>query len=420
MKNSAGILLIRVGAFPNTSETFITLQAKLAMDLGYDVRILVDKKNGITDSSQAEIIQRYGLLDRTTELVRIDPPSSWGRLKAMVKILAQGIPWRVFATLNYFNYGREGLKGKYLFQYESVRNFIQADIIHIQFGVYKFPFDELKALGVVKGKLIATFHGFDAHYTASDLSTWRDYYRHLFSHGHLFTANSSYLGEKLIEMGCPPQRLKIIPMPVDTHYFMPPITQVESQVTRILSVGRLIKLKGHDLGIRAIHGLKEKGYAIKYTIIGTGEELDTLKKLIAALRLEDVVTIEGNRKQAEVLQAMQLSDIYLMTSTCDATGRREAQGVVVGEAQACGLPIVAFRSGGVPSTISEGETGLLATENDVEQLIEKLEVLIQNPELKKSMGTAARSFVEKNFSLRTIHQIWKEVYANVNPISGNK
>ena len=78
MKNSAGILLIRVGAFPNTSETFITLQAKLAMDLGYDVRILVDKKNGIPDSSQVEIIERYGLLDRTTELVRIDPPSKWG------------------------------------------------------------------------------------------------------------------------------------------------------------------------------------------------------------------------------------------------------------------------------------------------------------------------------------------------------
>ena len=62
MKSSAGILVIRVGVFPSTSQTFITLQAKLALELGYDVRILVDKKNGIADTSQAEIIQQYGLL----------------------------------------------------------------------------------------------------------------------------------------------------------------------------------------------------------------------------------------------------------------------------------------------------------------------------------------------------------------------
>ena len=188
----------------------------------------------------------------------------------------------------------------------------------------------------------------------------------------------------------------------------------------MLSVGRLIKLKGHEFGIHAIHGLRAKGYAIKHTIIGSGEEMNPLKKLIAELGLEDVVTIEGNRTQAEVLQAMRASDIYLMTSTCDASGRREAQGVVVGEAQACGLPIVAFRSGGIPSMICEGETGLLIAENDVEQMIEKLEVLIQDPELRKRMGTAARSFVEKNFSLRSIHRTWEEVYAERKSFSVNK
>ncbi len=420
MKSSAGILVIRVGVFPSTSQTFITLQAKLALELGYDVRILVDKKNGIADTSQAEIIQQYGLLDRTFQLVRIDPAGKWGRLKAIVKIIAKGIPWKLFTTLNYFKYGREGLKGKYLFQYESVRGFIDADIIHIQFGVYKFPFDELKALGVIKGKLITTFHGFDAHYTKSDLADWKLYYKGLFICGSLFTANSNYLGEKLIEMGCPPQRLKIIPMPIDTDYFIPSTCPVENESIHMLSVGRLIKLKGHEFGIHAIHGLRAKGYAIKHTIIGSGEEMNPLKKLIAELGLEDVVTIEGNRTQAEVLQAMRASDIYLMTSTCDASGRREAQGVVVGEAQACGLPIVAFRSGGIPSMICEGETGLLIAENDVEQMIEKLEVLIQDPELRKRMGTAARSFVEKNFSLRSIHRTWEEVYAERKSFSVNK
>jgi len=411
MNTSSGILVIRVGVFPSSSETFITLQAKQAIDLGYDVRILVDKKKGLADSSQAELIKQYNLLDRTFQLSHIYPSSKWHRLKAMVQIIGHGVPWKVMATLNYFKYGLEGFKGKYLFQYESVRDFIHADIIHIQFGVYKFPFDELSALGVVKGKLITTFHGFDAHFNEEDRAEKSAYYKLLFQYGHLFTANSDYLKNKLIALACPIEKLQVVPMPVDTGFFRSVPKKDNEKDIRLLSVGRLIELKGHEYGIRAVKELRLQGFTVRYKIIGSGDELKRLKKIISDLELEQVVELAGDCNQEEVLHSMQSSDIFLMTSTCDKAGRREAQGVVVAEAQACGLPVVAFRSGGVPSAIAEGISGLLATENDVEGMAEHLEHLIRHPELRKSMGIAARTYVEENFSLDLINERWARLYS---------
>ena len=106
----------------------------------------------------------------------------------------------------------------------------------------------------------------------------------------------------------------------------------------------------------------------------------------------------GARDQSEVKKLMQESDVFLMTSTYDECGRRETQGVVTAEAQACGLPVVAFRSGGVPYTIEEGKTGFLAEEKNVAEFTHHLRKLCMDNTLRKKMGRTARKFIEANFS----------------------
>ena len=102
-----------------------------------------------------------------------------------------------------------------------------------------------------------------------------------------------------------------------------------------------------------------------------------------------------------------------MTSVYDKIGRRETQGVVTAEAQACGLPVVAFRSGGVPYTIEEGKTGFLAEEKNVLEFTQHLRKLCIDEPLRKKMGQNARKFIEDNFCLSKLAQKQISLYEEV-------
>lgn len=87
-----------------------------------------------------------------------------------------------------------------------------------------------------------------------------------------------------------------------------------------------------------------------------------------------------------------------MSSVTDATGRCETQGVVTAEAQAMGLPVVAFNSGGVPYTIHDGETGILVKEKDVDRYAQAILEMINDSEKYQAMSVRAREFAVANFS----------------------
>ena len=87
--------------------------------------------------------------------------------------------------------------------------------------------------------------------------------------------------------------------------------------------------------------------------------------------------------------------------------------VVTAEAQACGLPVVAFRSGGVPYTLDDGVTGLLVPEADEQQYFQALSDLINNPAKRQEMGRNARKFVEKNFSMKENCAKFLKIYDNL-------
>jgi colanic acid/amylovoran biosynthesis glycosyltransferase len=102
-----------------------------------------------------------------------------------------------------------------------------------------------------------------------------------------------------------------------------------------------------------------------------------------------------------------------MTSTFDECGRRETQGLVTAEAQSCGLPVIAFRSGGVPYTIEEGKTGFLAEERNVSEFTQHLRKLCTDETLRKKMGQNARKFIEDNFCLKKLAQKQISIYEKV-------
>jgi colanic acid/amylovoran biosynthesis glycosyltransferase len=248
------------------------------------------------------------------------------------------------------------------------------------------------------------------YYYLSPIRIWSPL---LFKYSDLVTACTPYLQKQVIELGADPNRIELLPLGVDTSFFLPLKNTQKNEIIRIISVGRLVEWKSHKLGIQAVNNLINEGFNLEYCIIGDGPERNKLLQLIEKLHLKKHVKMLGARDQSEIKKWLQESDVFLMTSTFDECGRRETQGVVTAEAQACGLPVVAFRSGGVPYTIEEGKTGFLAEEKNVAEFTHHLRKLCKDDTLRKKMGQNAREFVEANFSNTELSKKQLSLYEKV-------
>jgi glycosyltransferase involved in cell wall biosynthesis len=155
-----------------------------------------------------------------------------------------------------------------------------------------------------------------------------------------------------------------------------------------LVVAALIPDKGVDVAIRALAELPDR--AVLW-VAGDGPERTRLEALAAELGLGDRARFLGIRALVEPL--MQAADCLVVPSTW-----HEAAGLVNIEGLACGLPLVATRIGGIPEIVDDGRTGLLFPRGDHRELARHLRRLMDEPELRRSLGEAARASAVAEFS----------------------
>lgn len=153
----------------------------------------------------------------------------------------------------------------------------------------------------------------------------------------------------------------------------------------VLSVGELMSHKNHESIIKAIAGLNDPN--IKYIICGMGERLKYLKKLSKKLKIENSVQFLGYRNDiGEILMA---SDIFAHPS------KREGLGIASLEAMTVGLPIVTSNVHGLKDYSVNGKTGYCLDPNDISGFEEAIKKLVENADLRKSIGAYNKKVVEK-------------------------
>ena len=153
----------------------------------------------------------------------------------------------------------------------------------------------------------------------------------------------------------------------------------------LLWCGRFIDWKHPDDAICLARKLKENGYEFRLDMIGTGVMEDELKQLVKQYELEDCVTFLGSMSPEQVRSHMENAGIYLFTSD-----RREGWGAVLNESMNSGCAVVASHEiGSVPFLMKNGENGIIYESGNVEMLYEKVKYLLDNPEMQRSLGTAA-------------------------------
>ncbi|MFU8812244.1 MAG: glycosyltransferase family 4 protein [Balneolaceae bacterium] len=153
----------------------------------------------------------------------------------------------------------------------------------------------------------------------------------------------------------------------------------------ILTVTRVIYRKGVDFVIRALARLKEQMADVVYVVIGDGPYMDTCKQLAVELGVQDQVLFLGKLPYDTLNKYYNMSDLFIMVPRSNET-EFEGYGIVYLEANACKKPVIGSRSGGIASAVLEGETGLLVDEDDVDELADKIETILTDPERAAELG----------------------------------
>src|SRR3972149_4562799 len=184
----------------------------------------------------------------------------------------------------------------------------------------------------------------------------------------------------------------------------------DKEPIRILTVGRLVEKKGHEYAIKAIAEVVKRHGNIEYMIAGDGPSRSKLENLVVTLEIENYVKFLGAVDQDEVLKLYERSHIFLLSSVTASDGDSEGLPVVLLEAQAVGLPIISSLHGGIPEGVLDSKSGFLVPERDVDALVERLEYLIEHPELWSEMGRCGRKFVEERYDIQKLNQRLVKIY----------
>jgi glycosyltransferase involved in cell wall biosynthesis len=170
-----------------------------------------------------------------------------------------------------------------------------------------------------------------------------------------------------------------------------------------------VKTEGLTWVIRACGELVRRGNALRLVIAGDGIQRDKLQRL-AAGQLGDRVVFVGKIPRDNMNRYYSACDLFVFP------GIRESLGLVFLEAQACGLPVVAFDNAGVPEAVKDGITGLLVPAFDAKAFEAAIERLLKDSGLRRKMGRAAQFYVRQKHDLdRNYRQMERILQSIIQP-----
>ena len=168
---------------------------------------------------------------------------------------------------------------------------------------------------------------------------------------------------------------------------------------RIVAVGTLHEVKGQIHLIEACHLLIERGVDVTCRFIGDGPDREALQARIDALGLTERVALAGRMTSDAVAAELAAADVLAAPSVPTRGGKREGIPVVLMEAMAAGLPVVASRLSGIPELVTDGISGLLVTPGDAAALADALARLAGDSDLRARLGAAGRETVMREFDV---------------------
>ncbi|MFC1678609.1 glycosyltransferase [Elusimicrobiota bacterium] len=251
----------------------------------------------------------------------------------------------------------------------------------------------------VVSRLTATPYSFTAH--AADIYARNDNLAEKLGEAEFVVTcvgqNKAYMGNvfgQIVE-----RKISVVYHGVDLQRFRPPGVSVEADL-HILTIGNLVKKKGHRFLIEACGILKQRGTRLRCLIVGEGPERENLLKLIRTSGLEDSVTIEPRRPQSELPSLYARARVFVLATIVTELGDRDGIPNVVAESMAMGLPVISSDLPNLKELVDDGIDGLLVKEKDPGALAASIQRLLQDAGLRSRLGRSARKKMEQKFDAR--------------------
>lgn len=207
-----------------------------------------------------------------------------------------------------------------------------------------------------------------------------------------------YNADYIAERWSAPERMAIVECGVDADEFVR-TSPLSTEPFHVVAVGRLVEKKGFDLLVDAAGRLRDRGIDITVTIVGDGPELERLTALVDDADLHDVVHLAGRRRHDEIRAVLESATVFCLPCRVAESGDRDSQPVVIKEAMAMEIPIVATREVAIPEMVDE-RCGVLVTPDDPYELADALARLAADRDALSAMGSAGRARVLADFDLR--------------------
>lgn len=215
-------------------------------------------------------------------------------------------------------------------------------------------------------------------------------------------------------------KLVHLPPGVDLTRFTPGIKSVELQkkwgiddAPVIVSIGRLVARKGSDQLIKAMPDVLQRFPKSKLLLVGTGNYQKRLEKLVRNLKVQDSVIFAGRVEHELLPDYYRLGDIFAAPCRSRYGGLEvEGLGIVYLEASACGVPVIAGKSGGAPDAVLDGKTGLLVDGRDHREVGAAVIKLLSDQPLRQKMGVDGRVWMEQLWSWEGIGARFEEIISD--------
>jgi glycosyltransferase involved in cell wall biosynthesis len=248
-----------------------------------------------------------------------------------------------------------------------------------------------KALGL---PLIVHFHGFDA--SRKDQLETHENYKGIFAYANYIVVVSRKMEQDLLNLGCPKNKIVYnVYGPREEFAELKPVFLKE----QFIAVGRFVDKKAPYYLIYAFVKILDKFPRAKLIMGGDGELLNTCKNMVSYLNLEASILFPGVISAQQFKDYLQESLAFVQHSITAENGDSEGTPLVVLEAGAAGLPVIATKHAGIPDVVSHGETGYLIEEHDVDGMANFMLDLLIDPSIAKKLGDNAKVNISKHFTM---------------------
>ncbi len=223
-----------------------------------------------------------------------------------------------------------------------------------------------------------------------------------------FAATISEYNARVIAQTCGDEtarRVTVLRCGVDTSVFAPhPHPGANGGHDRplmILNIGTLHEVKGQTYLIEACRLLKERDRSFTCHFVGDGPDQAALEAQAAAAGLGEQLVFHGRLERQAVVELLQQADVLVAPSVPSSDNRREGIPVVLMEAMASGVAVVASDLSGIPELVIDGVSGLLTPPGDAAAIAAALERLARDPALRQRLAGGGREKVLREFDLTT-------------------